>query len=93
MADRGFTIQQLLDEKEAKLIIPPFMKGKDSLNLGEEYQTREIASARVHIERWNQRFKTFEFMKGPIPQQKMPIFNEAAYVCAILANFSPVLVK
>ena len=51
MAHRGFEIQNLLVFKKASLNIPPFMRCKDQLDPDEEDETRQIASARIHVER------------------------------------------
>ena len=49
LADRGFTIEDLVVSKKASLVIPPFMKGKRALSIREEAVTRVIAKARIHI--------------------------------------------
>ena len=64
------------------------MKGRDKLSLEEEEQCRLIAKARIHIERWNERMKIFQFVKGPVKQQKVCLLSQAVYVCGCLANFS-----
>ena len=46
----------------------------------------------VHIERWNQRMKIFQFLNGPIDETKNCILKEAIYVAGCLANFSRRLV-
>ena len=91
LADRGFTIEDILVTKGANLIIPAFMKGKDALSLEDERKTKLIAAARIHIERFNQRFKTFAFVKGPVKHYNKDIISQAVYVAVCLANFSPVL--
>ena len=53
MADRGFPIRDLLLERKAKLIIPPFTKkcswGKGKrLNTADVVKTRNIARFRIH---------------------------------------------
>ena len=93
LADRGFTIEEDLAKKNARLIIPAFLKNCDALEAEDEIKTRMIAKARIHIERWNQRMKTYLFVKGPVPQQKLYLLTPAVYVCGILANFSELLVK
>ena len=94
-ADRGFGsgVSDLLIEKGAKLITPPFMRGKKSLSLSEEGQTKLISQARIHIERWNQRLKIFQWLKGPIPQKRLNLLSQGVFVCACLANCSRILVN
>ena len=94
IADRGF--QNLKEEflkKGATLITPPSMKGKEALSLQDEYKTRSIARARIHIERFNQRVKIFKYLSGVIPEYKFKLLNQAIYVCCHLANFSPIMVE
>ena len=66
LADRGFTIRDLLVKKGADLVIPPFLGRRKSLTLREEALTKVISKARIHIERWNHRMKQFLFVKGPV---------------------------
>ena len=51
LADRGFTIQELLMFKQAQLAIPAFTRGKDQLDPVEVEETRNIANVRIHVER------------------------------------------
>lgn len=48
MADRGFNIQDLLEEKGVRVNIPPFLKGKEQLSGNELVETRRIANTRIH---------------------------------------------
>ena len=51
LADRGFSIQELLMFKHAQLAIPAFTRGKDQLDPVEVEETRSIANVRIHVER------------------------------------------
>lgn len=87
LADRGFNIEDLLAEKGARLNIPPFLHGRPNFTLAETRKTKLIARARIHIERFNQRFKRYRFLKGIIPQRHVDVLTQAVYVCACLSNF------
>ena len=50
LADRGFTVRHLLNHLKAKIKIPSFLKGRESLSIAEELETRKIAKARIHVE-------------------------------------------
>ena len=94
MADRGFqNLKEEFMDKGAHLIVPPSMAGKNFLDLSDEFKTRSIASARIHIERFNQRMKIFQFVSGTVPQSKLNLLPQAVYVCCFLANYSPNLVE
>ena len=43
LADRGFTVQDLLNPLQVQLKIPSFLKGRKSLSAAEELETRRIA--------------------------------------------------
>ncbi|CAH3175502.1 unnamed protein product [Porites lobata] len=55
LADRGFTVRELLNPLQVELRIPSFLKGRGSLSAAEELETRQIAKARIHVERFNER--------------------------------------
>ena len=51
MADKGFTIKDLLAELNVQLSIPPFLDSKKQLPLQDIQAGRRIASLRIHVER------------------------------------------
>ncbi len=92
MADRGFTIKDLLEEVGVELNIPPFMEGRQQLPAKEVQEGRHIASVRIHVERAIGRIKTFTILKHTMPILLARISNQIVCVCAYLSNFKPVLV-
>ena len=50
MADRGFTIKDMLKQLNVDLNIPPFMDGRRQLPSQEIQSGRKIASLRIHVE-------------------------------------------
>ena len=92
MADRGFTIKDMLKELNIDLNIPPFMEGRQQLPAEEVETGRTIASLRIHVERAIGRIKSFSILKGVIPLSMARITNQIVCVCAFLANFQPALV-
>ena len=63
MADRGFLIKELLNERHVKLIIPPFLGSRHRFTPQEEALTKDIAKHRIHVERSIERMKNFEFFR------------------------------
>ena len=51
MADRGFTIKDILRELGINLNIPPFLEGRKQLSSSDVEAGRKIASLRIHVER------------------------------------------
>ena len=50
MADRGFLIDDLLNERHVKMIRPPFLGNRDRFTPQEEALTKDIAKHRIHVE-------------------------------------------
>ena len=92
MADRGFTVRDMLAEKGVALNIPPFMEGREQLPADEVKRGRTIASLRIHVERAIGRIKNYTILKGTLPITMIRIANQIVSVCAWLTNFQPALV-
>lgn len=67
MADRGFTIKELLEPLGVSLNIPAFLKGKDQLSREDISESQTIATVRIHVERAIQRIKKFRQIRNEIP--------------------------
>ena len=92
MADRGFTIKDLLKDIGVELNIPPFMKGRQQLPPQEIETGRRIASLHVHVERAIGRMKLYSILKSTIPISLTHLTNQIIYICAFLTTFQPVLI-
>ena len=93
MADKGFDIAEDLPVGVG-LNIPPFLRGKDSLNIEEEKETRKIASVRIHVERAISRLKTFRILSTVLPISMAAELNKIWVICVYLTNFlSPLILE
>ena len=92
MVDHGFTVQDLLNPIQVELKIPSFLKGRGSLTAAEELETRHIAKARIHVERFNERLKKFKLLSR-IPLSLAPLATQLVVVAACLVNFQETLCK
>ena len=92
MADRGFNISGLLDDKGVKLNIPPSLSDSSGqLSESDRVKTHRIASLRVHIERAIERVKNYRILES-VPNSMHNIANQIFFVSAMLTNFHPTLV-
>ncbi|KAI4455392.1 thap domain protein [Holotrichia oblita] len=92
MVDKGFRIEHLTDAHFIKLIRPPFLKKKIQLSKEEAHENVDIARARVHIERVNQRIKVFEILIKPLPLSLVPKIDEIfTVICAVVNLSVPIL--
>ena len=85
MADRGFTIQDLVEPMGVRLIIPSFLSGRQQLSKEETVLTQQIAAERIHVERAIQRLKSYNVLNC-IPVALYDSINEIITVCACLSN-------
>ena len=86
MADRGFTIKDLLQNLGIELNLPPFMEGRPQLPVQEVQEGRTIAHLRIHVER---AIGTINILCGTLPISLARLANQIVCVCALLSNFQP----
>ena len=92
MADRGFTIKDVLKELNIDLNMPPFLEGQRQLSAEKVQEGRTIASLRIHVERAIGRIKNYCILKETLPISLAHLANQIVHVCAFLSNFQPALV-
>lgn len=85
MADKGFTIQDLLPVG-VSLNIPPFLGSSAQMPAQDVVKTQEIASLRIHVERAINKIKNFHIWDGVVPLSLFGIVNQMWTVCAHLCN-------
>lgn len=93
LADRGFKIHDLCSERDATLVIPPFLSGRKKFTKQETLQTKLIARSRIHVERFNERLKKFRILSGIVPLNLVPLLSQIVFVACCLVNFQTPLVK
>nr|XP_042901049.1 uncharacterized protein LOC110282842 [Parasteatoda tepidariorum] len=92
MVDKGFKIEDVCKENHITLFRPPFLKQKTQLAENQVSMTKVIASARVHIERLNQRLKIFKLLKGPLPWHMMDVIDDILItICGLVNITNPIL--
>lgn len=93
LADRGFTIEDIVKPYGVKVNIPPFTDGRSQLEPEEVVVGRRIANTRIHVERAMGRIKEFKILSRIHAMHLVPRLNEIFFVCAMLANFNDQLIK
>ena len=92
MADRGFTIRDLLLRKNAYLNMPAFSNGKQLPKRAAGKSTK-VSSVRIHVERAMERLKNNKILQGIVPLQLKNSMNQIMVICAVLSNLEAPLVK
>ena len=76
VADRGFTVKEMLKELNIELNISPFLQGLQQLPSEEVEMRSKIASLRIHVERAIGHIKTFSILKETIPISMARLTNQ-----------------
>ncbi|CAH3032201.1 unnamed protein product, partial [Porites lobata] len=92
MADKGFTIEDLLP-LGVSLNIPPFLGSSNKMPAQDVVRTQEIASLRIHVERAINKIKNFHIWDGVVPLHQFGVVNQMWAVCAILCNAQPNIIS
>lgn len=92
MADKGFTIQDLLP-LGVSLNLPPFLGASAQMDAENVILTQEIASLRIHIERAINKIKNFHVWDRVVPLHQFGIVNQMWAACAILCNAQPNIIS
>ncbi|ELU17623.1 hypothetical protein CAPTEDRAFT_188413 [Capitella teleta] len=88
MADRGFSIQHLLLERRATLVIAPAGKGQEQMPADDVARTKQVANLRII-----NRMKWFDIFSGTLHITLVPLINDIAIICAALCNLLEPLVE
>lgn len=86
IADKGFTISDLLEPIGVGLNIPPFVGSRSQHNPSEVIETQEIAFERIHVERAINKIKNFQIFNRVIPLSLTGSLNQMWTVSAMLTN-------
>lgn len=101
MADRGFTIHDVVALKRAELAIPAFTKGKSQLDPVDVESTRGIANVRIHVERVIGLLRNkYTILRGTLStdylitseQRQVPLIDRILRVCSGLVNLCPPII-
>lgn len=91
MVDKDFLIDELCCDYDVKLIRSPFLKDNIQFSEDDAKQNANIASARVHVERLNQRLKIFEILGSKMSSCLVPKSEKIMTIlCAIVNLSSPI---
>ena len=84
MADKGFTISDILEPLKVGQNIPPFVGSRSQQEPSEVIASQEIASERIHVER---------AINQVIPLSLAGSLNQMWTVCAMLTNLQKPIIS
>ncbi len=91
MVDKGFPISQECASHGVTLFQPAFKTGNKQLDAAECEDSRQIAAARVTVERVMERLKNFHILQDEIQYHYLTFMNQIITCVAALVNLSPPL--
>ena len=86
MADKGFTISDLLEPIGVGLNIPPFLGLRSQHTPSEVTATQEIALEQIQVERAMKEVKSFQIFKKVFQLSLAGSLNQMWTVCVMLTN-------
>ena len=93
MADKGFTIRDELAAVGRCLVLPHFLSGKRQFSQEEAEHNKEIASLRIHVDRYMERLKNWHIFDRPIPISLSDIASDIWELVVCLSNSHPPMIK
>ena len=103
LADRGFTIFDLVQQYQAHVKLPAFTKGKNQLEAKDVTTSRELARVRIHVERLIGMVKQkFTILEGILPvafiknegESDLTVSDKLMVICCALVNLcKPIVPK
>ena len=102
LADRGFTVAEDIAVHGARLVIPPFTRGKDQLSQREVELAKQLSQVRIHVERVIGLLKNkYTILKGPLPvnllkhkgDKEFVNVDKLLIVCCALSNLHNGIIK
>lgn len=93
MADKGFTLDSILEGTGVTLCIPPFLSSQGQFTPQEIEATQTLAKLRIHIERHIRRAKAYHLFDGIIPMTLFGSINQLWAVANLLTLFKGPLIK
>lgn len=93
MADKGFTIRDLLDPLGVKLNTPIFLEDHMQFSTKQVCVNQRIAAQRIHVERYISRIKNFGIFDRPIPISMHGSIKQIFTVCSIIVMFQDPIIS
>ncbi|KAK3908154.1 N-succinylarginine dihydrolase [Frankliniella fusca] len=88
MAERGFDVEDILNEMGVDLIIPAFLGKREAFTARELVGSKMRASARIHVESFIGRVKQYRLLRFMIPSNlALPYVSDMVKICAYCVNF------
>ena len=86
MADKGFKLKGIFLEHGVNLVQPEFIVKNQPLTPGQVVIQKQVANARIHVERVIGRVRHFRYLTGTIPFAQRDLITPSVIACCALTN-------
>ena len=94
LVDRGFNVQDIFLSRQVRVVFFPPFKGKTAQFSKEHvFRSKDIAKARIHIERAIGRIKEFDLLKNELPLTLLDLADDIWIIVGAISNMQPPLIK
>lgn len=93
MGDRGFTIRDLLEERNVRLVLPAFTRKQCQLTNEQVTRTRRIANVCIHVEGAIRRLNVYKIISQTVPNSLFPKIDNILQMCTALVNLRGELIS
>jgi hypothetical protein len=93
MADKGFLIEDELNMRDCKLLIPPGRRGAIQMSRKDVITTKKVANLRIHVERAIGRLKQFRVIKNCVRLADIRLLDDIFIIACAISNMSEALVR
>lgn len=83
----------MCSDHDINLIRPPFLRNDPQFSADDALKNADIASARVHVERLNQRLKVFEILRNEMSSCLVPKSEKIINILSAIVNLSSPIFK
>lgn len=93
LVDRGFNVQDIFLSRQVRVVFPPFKGKATQFSKEQVFCSKDIAKARIHIERAIGRIKEFDLLKNELPLTLLDLADDIWTIAGAISNLQPPLIR
>ena len=93
LVDRGFNVQDIFLSRQVRVVFPPFKGKATQFSKEQVFRSKDIAKARIHIERAIGRIKEFDLLKNELPLTLLDLADDIWIIAGAISNLQPPLIR
>lgn len=90
--DRGFNVQDVFLSRKVKVVGPLFKSKTGQFSKEQVFKSKDVAKARIHVERAIGRLKEFDLLKNELPISLFDLSDDIWTIAGAISNIQPPLI-